>query len=394
MFTIRLIPNRKHITATLVMFAIAFNLPKKVIPQTEEATFAMIGHEKEVRAVAFSIDGMIVASGSHDKTIKLWDSKTGKLLRTLKRHKDTISSIKFWPDGRIMSSTSWDNTVILWDTQTWKPIRTLSLVQYGPVISGNSKTLAFWSDKEVRLWDLQTGDFKQTSLTHDGNNINSLSISPDGNLIATGSGIIRRSLSLSEIGPPKIFGEFRIWNNQTDELLRKMEFSNELVSSLSYSPDGTMLAIGSVKAEEGVFIGQVKICNPNTGDLIRTMEWRWGGSAYMNASIAFSSDSKVIASSGLDAVVRVWDTNTGEQKVALQSPQSGGTAFIFSPLDDIIATWGAGNEVFLWKAQSGELKQKFTGHSNRVISVAFSSDGKFLTSCGEDKTVRLWRISE
>jgi WD40 repeat protein len=73
------------------------------------------GHTREVNSVAFSPDGRLLASGSFDGTIRLWDVATGSLVRTLKGHAHYVLSVAFSPDGKLLASGSWDGTLKLWD---------------------------------------------------------------------------------------------------------------------------------------------------------------------------------------------------------------------------------------------------------------------------------------
>ena len=83
------------------------------------------GHSDAVLSVAFSPDGKTLASGSWDKTIKLWDVKTGKELATLNGHTETVMFVAFSPDGKTLASASWDKTIKLWDVATSKERATL-----------------------------------------------------------------------------------------------------------------------------------------------------------------------------------------------------------------------------------------------------------------------------
>ena len=87
------------------------------------------GHKDDICVVRFSPDGKLLASGSEDMTIKIWEVKSGRLLLTLKGHKDDINYLEFSPDGKSLVSGSCDQTVRIWDLKDGSTIRIIGIMQ-------------------------------------------------------------------------------------------------------------------------------------------------------------------------------------------------------------------------------------------------------------------------
>ena len=127
------------------------------------------GHTGTATSVAFSPDGTTLASGSYDKTIKLWNANTGDRLRSLVGHADIVLSVAFSPDGTSLVSGFLDTSIKLWNANTGECLRTLEghADYVRSAFSPDGTTLASGSgDKTIKLWNANTGECLRTLEGH------------------------------------------------------------------------------------------------------------------------------------------------------------------------------------------------------------------------------------
>ncbi|MBE9248408.1 ribosome assembly protein 4 [Dolichospermum sp. LEGE 00240] len=334
------------------------------------------GHESEVNSVGFSPDGQQLASGSRDKTIKIWDVTTGKVLNTLKGHEDSVWSVGFSPDGQQLASGSRDNTIKIWDVTTGKVLNTLkghegSVISVG--FSPDGQQLASGSrDKTIKIWDVTTGEVLNTLKGHEST-VYSVGFSPDGKQLASGSND----------------NTIKIWNVTTGKVLNTFKGHKGYVNSVGFSPDGKQLVSGSSDST-------IKIWDVTTGKVLNTLK----GHESLVWSVGFSPDGKQLASGSFDKTIKIWDVTTGKvlntlpsERYANKGDEGSVSSVGFSPDGKQLASGSFDKTIKIWDVTTGKVLNTLKGHESTVYSVGFSPDGKQLASGSFDKTIKIWDVT-
>ncbi len=194
--------------------------------------------------------------------------------------------------------------------------------------------------------------------------ISDIAYSPDGKLLAVGSGI-----------------GIWLYDAHSGQELNLIVGHTGWVYSVVFSPNGETIASGS-------FDETIRLWDVQTG----VEKQRLIGHTDGVFSVAFSPDGETLASGSFDETVRLWDVQTGVEKQRLIGHRGWVYSVVFSPDGQTLASGGVDEIVRLWDVQTGVEKQRFTRHTDRVNSVSFSPDGETLASGSWDETVRLWDV--
>ena len=331
----------------------------------------LLPSSRPVHSVAFSTAGT-VAAGMANGRVELWDVETGTSIGTL-RHANwgRVTAVVFSPDGKSLASGSWDQVIKVWDVETWREVGTWVVPRESNALW--SLSLAFspdgkglisgFQDGTVRLWDVEA-QTEGTNLDGHTDRVTSVTYSPDGSLLASAGGC----------RDPTV----RLWDAATQAPLATLRGHTGEIRSVSFSlPDGGTLASGSRD-------GTVRLWDVGTKRLIDTLE----DHTVAVHSVSFSPDGATLVSGAEDGTVLIRDVASGN--VAGLSGHSSVSSMALSPNAAIVALGHKDGAIGLWDAAARTRIAALNVHAGNVRAVSFTADGKALASASSDRTVRVW----
>ncbi|KAG2140532.1 uncharacterized protein EDB93DRAFT_1297267 [Suillus bovinus] len=287
------------------------------------------GHENSIPAAAVFPDGSRMVTASWDKTLRLWDLRNGVVLKIMEGHRNAVHRVAVSRDGQFMASGDVRGELIAWNR------------------NGESLT------EPIQIHSRE---------------VYSLDFSPDSTLLASGSWDTTAKL----------------WNTQTWQVQGNPMHCSADIFCVRYSPSGKHLAIATAL--------DIQIWNSGERELQCIAKFQ-GRSALEsnNISLAWTPDGKQLVSAGdrRDPVIRIWDSLTWMQVGELRKSYPG--TLNFDPTGTLLASASDNHQVRLWRLSDRRTIATFK-HTNQVLCVTFSTDGKHILSGGKDKMMSKWKL--
>jgi len=340
-----------------------------------------------VDSVAVSPDGSLVATAAGEGGVRLYDAKTGALLRAIGEAGDR--GVIFSPDGRTIAATGFhmDKLVGVFEVKDGKRVQTLAghteWEAYAAARSSDGKLLASaGADRQILVWDLATGKLRHR-LKDQPVRVSALAFSPDGATLASGSG-------------DKLV---KLWDTATGRLRRSLEGHGDCVCALAFSPDGTLVASGS--CDWGFHRGHdwprpggndKEVCEwrlreAATGKLVRTVTDKG-----RLLTLAFAPDGKSLAC-GVNKDVRLYDLTSDAPARVVASHDATVTSVAFTPDGASVVSGSHDQTVRRTSAATGRAEWQAPGYFEQVNAVALTPDGSLLVTGSSDHRFARGRLA-
>ncbi len=291
---------------------------------------SLAGHTDEGWGASFAPDDSALVTSSDDTddqlTVRIWDWKSGDLIRGFAPHKATVSSVEFSPDGRVIA------------------------------------TCALTSSGNLAIWDAKTGT-KIADLVGHETPVYNLSFASDGTRLASGDNK----------------GNVIVWDVATGEAISKTKADRDRIRGLAFMPGSrTVVATASESRH-------VRIWDTANNRLMQ--DWETGGEM---TTLAFVPNSDRLCAAESSGRLYVWNFETGERIRVIEGDGNRIRHMRFLPETPLLAAGDVIGQLHLWNVDTGIEIFAFEGHKTPINRVACTSDRKTIATIAHDGTVRLW----
>lgn len=326
----------------------------------------LAGHTSGIKVIAFSPQGHYLASGGKDGKIKIWDWQTGLEIKTLQGHSDIITDLAWSPDGTKLASSGWDRRVRVWDFATGNELKSFINETWVRAVAWSSDgtfLLSGGDDLSIKVWQVDLGELSAEFETRD--NIMSLSAAPKGALVAM---VLKN-------------GVLEVLNLETGERIVPEGYQGE-AAAISWSFDGRYLAAGTARLIQVWDMNEPKLVQSiDTENSILALDW--------------GSESYLLAAGSYRGIIDLWSAESGKNLLSISGHTRAVKALAWSPQRNCLASGGEDGAIRVWDLDARKERfQLASGHGRPIEDLAWSPDGNYLASCGHDLLVRVWNVAE
>ncbi|KKP02371.1 hypothetical protein THAR02_05523 [Trichoderma harzianum] len=310
----------------------------------------LLGHCKSVSALAFSPDAKVLAIGSHEGVIEIWDTTTGHYQQIMHHPNRTITPLRpgMPPQAMVDRGNIICSIVFTHDS--------------GLVISGSSNS-------SIAVWNRETGDCQRILQGHT-NYVQTLALSHDSKLLVSGSSD----------------ETIKIWETATGTCKATLQGHGKCVYRVIFSHGSKLIA-------SGAFDGHVKIWDSVTGECLQTLR---GWQEEEVFTLAFSHDSTRIVTGLNNNIIKIWDITTGRRPLQIMCHDDDVNMVAFSPDSMVVVSRSNKNAIYVWDSATGKCLRKLQGPDTCPGKMAWSKDLRLIASSSNDKDagrieiVKLW----
>lgn len=334
------------------------------------ANIEVSGHTNGIQAIAYSPTQPLLATGTYDGQLHLWESRTGKKRFKLPISKNMVAKVAFTPDGKILAAGGYLPGILLFDTATGKSIRTLTMPGRSQAtntfaISADGKWVAATGryDSSVHVHAIGDGKLRRTIVT-DVRDIKHVAFSSDGSKIAVAGGDSFRGGS-----------KLSLWDVAGGKQLLVNPEHTAPISQLVFSPEGDLIATMGATA--------IRLWKAKTGRHVVKL------SAAGMSTLAFSADGWSLGAAGPYGGYKVWEVSTADELIAVARDSIralSANVFALSPQLDVLAVGTRDGKVQLYDAPTQKLLRTITvANRSEVNGIAFAPDGKTFLATAEPR---------